>query len=286
MKNKKIISIVLVLVLILSFVLINQNNNPEDLTFGVISGMSGDYAVVGEGFLNGVLLAQEQWNTENPNDQIDIIVENDEFDSKKGLSAYKKLVEIDKVDALINMTTFTVDVIYDDAVERNIPVAQGFEQGIPAEDDNIVQLWPGNVPAEAKLGEHIRQEGFNNIAIVYDNSSSFFTQAVGGFKKGYELPVNEYKVSSDAVDLRSAAAKISQSDYDAVVLIVQPDQGSTLVKEIKKLSGDDIQLVFDANIQTGFETYKKLLGDTNILNGSIEKISLWNMNGNLVKNQV
>ena len=127
MKNKKIIGMGVILILIITFISIKQDSSPEGLTFGVISGMSGDYAVVGEGFLNGVLLAQEEWNVQNSSKQIEIIVENDEFEAVKGLSAYKKLVDINNVDALINMTTFTIDVTYEDIVGRNIPVAQGFE---------------------------------------------------------------------------------------------------------------------------------------------------------------
>ena len=268
--KKKILTVGVVIGIVIAIVLTSDNKDKfDDLTFGVITGMSGDYAVVGEGFLNGVLLAQEEWNTENINDQIEIIVEDDEFQSTKGLSAYKKLANVNNIDGLINMTTFTIDVIYDDVVENNLPVAQGFEQGVPAKDDNVFQLWPGNVPAEAELGKYVKDSGFENIVVVYENSSSFFTQAVEGFKRGYEDSVKEFKVSSDPVDLRSTALKISEINPDAVVLIVQPEQGSILIKEIRKLSGEDVQLVFDANIQTGFETYSNLLGDMNILNGSI-----------------
>ena len=241
----------------------------DEITVGVISGLSGDYAVVGENFVKGVTLAQEQWNIANPKRQIKIISENDGFDSKKGLSAYKKLTEVDKVDGLINATTVTMDVIYSDVIKTGLPVAQGFEQGIEPKNDNIVQLWPGNVPAEAELGKYIKEKGFKKVAVFIDNSSSFFTQALKGFEKGYGSPVSEFKVSSDASVLRTSVLKVTEIKPEAIVFIVQPSEGIILIKEFNKIAKNKYQYVFDANLQTGFETYAKGLGDMNILNGSI-----------------
>ena len=56
---------------------------------------------------------------------------------------------------------------------------------------------------------------------------------------------------------------------DAIVFIVRPTTGALLVKELKLLSQTKYQFVFDANIQTGFSDYSKILVNTNILNGSI-----------------
>jgi ABC-type branched-subunit amino acid transport system substrate-binding protein len=261
--------LILILVVVVMAMFINDDKQSKELNFGLITGLSGDYAVVGESFVKGVTLAQEEWNIKNPNQQIKVITENDEFDAKKGLSAYNKLININHVDGLINMTTLTMDVIYSDVVKTGLPVAQGFEQGIDAKNDNIIQLWPGNVPAEAKLGEYVKNQGYKNVAVFVDNSSSFFTQALNGFKKGYDLPLTEYKVSSDVATLRSSALKMVENNPDAVFFLVQPDKGAILLKELIKVSKIKYQFVFDANLQTGFETYTKLLGDANILNGSI-----------------
>lgn len=267
--NKKLVWIGLVVIVVLGILFFTNSERSSEITFGAITGQSGDYAVVGESFMKGVTLAQEQWNSANPNKQIKVISENDSFDSKKGLSAYKKLTEVDKVDGLINMTTMTIDVVYDSVIESGLPVAQGFEQGIEAADDNVVQLWPGNVPAEAELGKYIKSQGYKNVAVIYDNSSSFFTQAVKGFRKGYDLQVTEFKVSNDSATLRTSALKVAEMKPDAVVFIVQPSEGIILIKELSKISKEKYQYVFDANLQTGWETYSKGLGDTNILNGSI-----------------
>jgi ABC-type branched-subunit amino acid transport system substrate-binding protein len=268
-KNKIVICIVIVIAIFAAITTVNKNKNPENITLGVISGLSGDYAAVGEAFMKGVDLAQEEWNTAHPDKKFSTIKEDDAFDSKKGLSAYRKLTSIDRVDGLINMTTITIDATYADVVKLGIPFALGFEQGIDAKNDNVVQLWPGTSPAQIKLGAEVREKGFKNLVVFVDNTSDAFRRFADAFEKGYGLPVQEVKISADGNDLRSAALKATTYNPDAIVFIVKPTSGAQLVKELKNLNKGPYQFVFDANIQTGFTDYVKILGDTNILNGSI-----------------
>lgn len=203
--KKKIIWSVAVLVVALVLVAGVIKKNSDHLKFGLISGTSGDYAAVGEAFAKGAELAQEEWNKANPNEQIDMIKEDDGFDAKKGLSAYKKLTSIDHIDGLINMTTITIDALYAEVVSSGMPVALGFEQSVEAKNDNVVQLWPGTIPAEVKLGAYIKSKGFKNVVIFVDNGSAVFERFANGFKKGFELPVEEIKIGADAGDIKSSA---------------------------------------------------------------------------------
>jgi len=69
MKNK--IILVFIIVIIVGFVIpILIPKDKINLTFGLISGLSGDYAAVGESFAKGAELAQEEWNKENPDSEL------------------------------------------------------------------------------------------------------------------------------------------------------------------------------------------------------------------------
>ena len=266
---KILLASIVVLLIVVGVAFGTKKNGPDQITFGLIANLTGNYAVVGESFAKGAELAQQEWNSAHPERQIQMIKEDDGFDAKKGLSAYKKLTSIDNIDGLINVTTITIDALYDTVVKSGMPVALGFEQGIEAKDDNIVQLWPGSVPAEVKLGEHIQTRGFKKVVVFVDKESSAFQRFADGFKKGYGLPVQEIKINSDGSDLRSSALKAVSLKPDAIVFIIKPTSGALLVKEIRSLSKEKQQFVFDANIQTGFNDYKKILGSTAVLDGSI-----------------
>lgn len=268
--KKKIIIIGILIVAVAVIILNTQKDDTDGLTLGVIAGLTGEYASAGEGFVNGVKLAQEQWNAENPDKQFEIIIEDDAFEPKKGLSAYQKLVNIDKIDGLINMTTFTIDAIEQEIVSKNMPTAQGFIQ-TSVTDDNIVQLWPSADVAEIKLGEHIKEQGYKNVVLYVSKDSAAFTTFANKFKEGYELPLTEIKVGSDSSEIRSAALKSKEIQPDAIVFIITGEDGGLLLREIENVYGSDKkpQYVFDANIQGFIGTYEKILGDTNKLNGSI-----------------
>lgn len=73
------------------FFIFSQNGSVKtsDIKIGVILPMSGDMANVGEDIANGVKLYSET----HPNAKF--IIENDEGDSKKSISAMRKLISID-----------------------------------------------------------------------------------------------------------------------------------------------------------------------------------------------
>lgn len=266
-KTVKIILGVVVLGLIIAFTLSSTEETGE-VRVGVISGTTGTYGAVGEAFNKGVLLAEEEYMKANPDKKFKLIFENDYFEGKRGLSAYQKLTSIDKIDGLINMTTFTIETISSLVEKEELPVAQGFVE-IESKDDTVFQLWPGVIPAEIKLGEEIRSRGFKNVVLFYEGSSAAYKSFADGFKKGYELPLQEIQISSERSNLKNQALKAISYRPDAAVFILSPEMGALLIKEINIVSKTKFQYVFDSNLQAGFNQYQEILGNKGVLDGSI-----------------
>lgn len=271
MRNKIILGIVVLVIIVMGAAYYNKNGNvsvPAGPTkIGVIAGTTGQYAFVGVNFVKGLNMAVENWNKENPSKQVQVVIEDDSFDAKKGLSAYQKLVSVDKVDAIANMTSVTIDVIYADVVKRGIPLVQTGEQGIEPADDNIIQVMEGNMITEEALGAYAKDEGYKNIAVFVLNNATF-ERFLAGFKKGYSGTFTEYKINSGDQTIRTQVTKALAQKPDAVVMLMSPPEGATIVKTFKELSREKMSFIFDGSAFTGFPEYKRLLGDTNLLNGS------------------
>ena len=99
-KNKLLItfSLIVVLIIILLILLFNfteQSNNENQEKIGVIFPLSGQFAEIGKDVLDGVNLYKD----ENPD--VTIIVEDDGFESKRSISAYRKLRDIDEVSIIV-----------------------------------------------------------------------------------------------------------------------------------------------------------------------------------------
>lgn len=249
----------------------NKPHTDESLTIGMIGILSGDYAFVGENIRNGALLAQEEYNAKNPDSQVELVIEDDGFDSKKALSAYQKLTSIDEIDALINVSTPSIGAIYDLVTVEDMPVIQMGEQPIDPADDNIFQILPGNIPAEIELGEYIKEQGFTNPIVVYTQHETMI-RFKDAFVSGYGSSVTEFLLEASDTDYRTDTLKVSKGNHDVVVMLTFPEQGAQFLRTYITQNTDLPTLAFDANAQTGFADYQRILGDTNVLNDSIISI--------------
>ncbi|MEK7185698.1 MAG: ABC transporter substrate-binding protein, partial [Patescibacteria group bacterium] len=190
--TKKILIGVVVLVLIIGFVAYfsaTLSDSPEkvakELNIGLISILSGDYAASGENIKNGVVLASEQYNKIHPESPIHLFIEDDGFSSRKGVSAYQKLTSLNHIDGLINVSTPTIDSIYESVVKDGMPVIQGGEQGSKPLADNVFGIFPDNVDSEYDYGVYLREKGVKEMVVVYTRNDAMI-RFVEAFKAGFQ----------------------------------------------------------------------------------------------------
>lgn len=278
--NKKLIGIIVVIIVLIGAVVYTQNSKPvnEDIKLGLMLPLTGDYGAAGQNMQKGMELAIEQYQKNNPGVTIQVATEDDAYNSAKGVSAYRKLVDLDKVDTILMLSTPVIDTIHEDVVKKGIPIIQLGVQTVGVADDNIIQFSP---VAEAPIGYlatslNSDEEFYNKkVAVIYDNSAaqiSFFET----FDALYQHDFTKMIVN-DKSDLRNYATKIANEDYGAVVVILSPENGALFTKELITLDTTMPLLAYDAQLQTGFGDYQRILGDTNKINGAK---SMWFKEGN------
>lgn len=249
----------------------------HSLKLGLMLPMTGDYGAAGQNMQKGMELALDDYKKAHPGVVITTVIEDDAYNARMGVTAYKKLMEVDKVDAILMASTPVIDAIHKDVVKSGIPVIQLGVQTAGVADDNIIQFSPA---AEAPIGFLARYLGENSnfyskkVAVVYDNSPaqiSFFQ----AFKDNYKKDFTPFVVNSKN-DLQDYATKIANGKYGAVVVIESPQNGALLSKDLLTLDSTMPLLAFDAQLQTGFADFGRILGDTNKINGAI---SMWFKSG-------
>lgn len=258
MKNKIIISVIVILILLIGFISFNQNDNSdkevkENIKVGLIAGLSGEYAAIGEAVRDGLILSLKDEN-------IELIIEDSEFNQTKGLSAYKKLVEIDEVDIIVGADSFSLPGITPLVQEREIPYLQLFESNFH-EDDTIFQIMPFSYPLFTELAKEA-SERYDKIALVYDGSSDLFMSNVEYFKQGLpnEQEFVEFRLGPNS-DLRTEALKIINSGADSYTIITALQQGTKLINSINNQKGDRvIDPICDANMEIAVAQYIDKVG--------------------------
>lgn len=276
MKSKKIIlPIILIVIAVAAYfistkVLIGEHT----VKIGVISPLSGEYAVAGENLVKGIELARELHEKSNSNLKVELYIEDDGFNVGKGTSAYKKLIGIDKVDALINLSTPVIDALYPEITKTNIPVIQIGIQTTGTGPDNIFQNSPSADDGIIALAEYSNDRlNFAKIAIVYDLTpgGTIFYKL---FNSSYSKESDGYSIGKKD-DIKNQAMKILAGKYDAVVILTSPENGALMTNELIRY-GYKNRFIYDAQLQTGITDYKRILGDLNRINGAL---SFWFKDG-------
>ena len=231
------------------------------VTLGVIAGTTGQYAAAGEGYIQGFNLAMNQWNQSHAQ-KFSAIVEDDGFDAQKGVTAYEKLRGVDNVSAYTILSSFTIDAVYDQLHAEGKPVALGFEQTRPAEDDNIFQVLPAALPVETALGQKVKELGYKKPVAAVSNNTAVYQNFYAGFQSGFGSDVPKFEMGSDPQQIRSQALAIVNAKPDVVALFMAPQDGALLVKEILRITSlsNRPHFVFDDSLQSGLNNYQTILG--------------------------
>ncbi len=267
---KKIIIWVVIIAIIVIGAVVWSGNNQQAKSFnlGLIAILSGDYAAVGENIRNGVVLASEEYNQAHPDAKINVFMEDDGFNGGKGLSAYQKLITSNQIQALINVSTPTIDAIYGAVTTTDLPVIQMGEQGREPADDNVLGILPNSIASEYEYGVYMREKGVKEMAIVYSNIDAM-VRFVESFKQGFQGTTTDFVIQADEKDLRPHALKVAASNSSTIGLFIVPQQGARFMQEFLKIKKNNPQFFFDTNFQSGFSDYQRILGDMKVLDGTI-----------------
>jgi len=230
---KKLMLSAVILATILAFSGCQQQAEEDTIKIGFFGALSGDQAVWGQADRDGLTLTVEQINEAGGimGKQVELITYDDKGDQLEAVNVVKRLINEDKVSAIIGCNSSG----------RNIAVAPVVEEGkVP-----IISTFATNprvtVPEEGKLmqytfrvcfidpysGDVTAQFAWNDLeatkaAVLYEISSDysvgvrdFFTQAWE--ELGGEIVADEAFKTGD-VDFRAQLTTIKEAEPDVIVM--------------------------------------------------------------------
>jgi branched-chain amino acid transport system substrate-binding protein len=256
MKNKKILAILalFILIIILASSVFLSNKNSDEIKIGVILPLSGEQAVIGDGIRNALELANNQLSK-----PYKIIYEDDGFDPKKGVAAYLKLRNIDKVNVIINTSPTTADAIEPLVKESPILVFQIAEPS-KSSDDTIFQIMPSASTLYTELG-HVVSKYFSKVAFVYQDTATF-KNAVSRFSESFGTASSSNFVISDKSDvLRIATLIANNKEYEAVSILATPGIGVPFLSRWYLMKGSTQKIFCNPDMEVTITPYVESLGN-------------------------
>lgn len=240
---KIIIGIIIVIAVVLvGYNILRGPTTEEPIKIGLSSPMTGEAASLGEGFSAGAQFAVKEINDAGgiKGRKIELIIEDDQC-SSRGVNAITKLVEIDKVTAIVGPLCSA-------AAGPGLPVAQ--KAGVPVlvvgSAPHLTKIGDyifRNYPSDAFQGKFAAEYIFNTlnkkkVAVMYTNND--WGAGINGvfverFKQLGGQVLYDEAVTQDSSDLRTVIAKAKATKPEVIYFPAYPTNGVAGLKQMKEL---------------------------------------------------
>ena len=222
--------------------------NANPIKIGAIISLSGPAAAFGEHAKNGILLAQDEINKKGGVNgrKVEVIIEDDHTDPKQAVSAYQKLVSIDKVDGIVGL-------LWDFVAQPVLPLA---------EKDKITVISTSNPRIPGTF-----EPGANSFAMLSDFGkiiermtpllSASTTKKIGivRFESGFSKNIAE---NMQAIAKNANKGAVQEETYNSI----GNNDFKTIVTKLKAANIDTVFLDMVANDPVQFLTRARQLGYT------------------------
>ena len=220
-----------------------SGSSAEPIRVGAILSLTGPYAALGASERNALQLEVKRINDAGGIDgrEIEVIVEDDATDEAKTVAAATKLIEQDKVVAIIGATgtgqSMAARTVIDRAGVPQISLAGG--NAITGTFDSLVfqTPWPNSIVVPFVL-KKMTADAHTKIAVISDSSGygkdGLAIITADAPKNGMTIVANESFKPGDT-DFSAQLTKVKSSGADSVLLWTAGKEGAAIVKQAESL---------------------------------------------------
>lgn len=230
-KSNKLLSLVVLLLL----VLISSSLHAETaavkkkLRVGVIAGLTGDWAAYGIAGQRGIQLA-------SANDSIEFFFEDDQFMAAKAVSAFTRLVENEKIDAVIVSDDVTAAAISPLAERNKIPLLAWASENLTLLNKRYtIRLWPQNNKEVEYVKKHF-QLSLDGPIQIFTSTHPYAMAWGNGLLNG----INSKRAHIDELpwdmqDFKSQIMRAKQQSVKNFILCLNPGQNGRFGAQMRQL---------------------------------------------------
>jgi branched-chain amino acid transport system substrate-binding protein len=222
------------------------NVSAEELRTGIILPLSGRGTNLGQAVRNGMEMAYSDLSDKGKK-RLKLFFEDDRSEPKVAVSAFEKLINVNKVSFLINATSTTGKALSPLAEKAGVPfLSLSVDPEISRGKMNTFNFWvtPDEL-AKVAVAECQKQH-YTKIAIVstvHEGSrafvDAFLRHAAGSFKI-----VLQEQFLPETTDFRSFITRLKANDVDAVLNQLYLGQAGLFAKQSQQLRFSIISFAF------------------------------------------
>ncbi len=239
-KQKTITAVVMIVILAAAGVtFLATLQNQKTIKIGYIGPLTGNAAIVGIDAAKAIEIAVNDANERGGINgrQIELFIEDDQYETSKTLTAYNKLVQANKVDILIISTYGGLFAVAEQARQDNVLLLD------PLDCDDDIAALPDNVFCIAKntqdlgyiIADYAAEKGYTKAGVLHATIDKFMPSVNDFFKERFEQRGGNVQVESyigGTQDFRTSLLKMKDSE---VLVVLGYDEIGIAMKQAREL---------------------------------------------------
>jgi branched-chain amino acid transport system substrate-binding protein len=220
----------------------NAKGEPIKAKIGVISIITGQGAAYGEAITNGIKLARDEVNAKGEV-LIDLKVEDSTGKQEQALAAAQKLINSEKVVAIIGPTLSNeMMAAGPEANASGVPImgTSTTAKGIPQIGKFVFRnALPESQAIPASVGQAVKKYGIKKVALLYGNDDAFTKSGFDTMKEVAEklrleiVTIQEFQKGQ--ADYKAQLTKIASLKPDAVFCSALYNEGGVILAQARKM---------------------------------------------------
>lgn len=240
--NKKYIGILVIIVVIIA-VILGFRNSPSSLgskptvKIGITLPLTGDVARLGQSVKNSILLAQSDLSITKYN--YELVFEDDQFKPSTGVSTASKLINVDKVSALISFGSPVGNVVSPIAEKAQITHLNDFASAPSVADGkyNFIHYTPAYEDSRLFIAE-LQKRGIKKIVFFGQTDNPGASAIINAFEKDIQSTdikvLSTQKFNTGTRDFKTQISQVKSLNPDVYVLEATSPELEILTKQLRE----------------------------------------------------
>ncbi len=242
---KKTLSIIVLIIVIIGLSMYFSRVSPvgttEPIKIGYIGPLTGPSAVLGMDAVKAVEIAVADVNKAGGVNgrQVELISEDDQYLTKNTVSAYEKLVNVDKVKVILVASYGGLFAVMDKAAQDGVVIINPLDcnKEVANASKNVFCLATETESIGISLADQMAAEGKKSAGIMYSTKDTFMAIVANSFKKEFESKGGKVQIESfnyEDKDFRTQLLKLKTGNVEGLVLLGHDETG-LIMKQTRDL---------------------------------------------------
>jgi branched-chain amino acid transport system substrate-binding protein len=227
--------------------------NAKSTKIGAALTLTTASSVYGQAQKNGIQLAVDEINGQNavPGVKLDVVYEDDGGTPATGITVFQKLINQDKVTAIVGPTLSTVALSADPIAQQSKVPVLGVSNTANGVTDIGDYIWRDSLTEAVVIPNTVKKTvaklSLKKVAIIYANDDAFSKSGYDEFKKALDASgvqiASTQTCSTNDKDFAAQLTQIKSANPDALIVSTLIGPAVPIVTQARQLLGDKIAII-------------------------------------------